>query len=538
MTKNRGRRPAGRHVAAGGPRFVAFPRARLRALLAFWVVCLVAVLARIAYLQTVRSDALSQMAVRQQSATVPLSASRGRIFDRHGRELATTMTVDSVFAVPRRIADRDAFAAAVGPILGIGPGALADRLDPSRYFQWLGRRITAQQRERLEALSLGDQIGFLAEDARRYPKGVLAAHLLGFVGIDSQGLAGLELSLDETLRGRPGEAIQPRDAIGREILEGRRVVTPARDGADVLLTIDEVIQHIAERELAQAVTAHRAVGGVAVVLDVRSGEILALANAPRFDPNSYQKVNARAWANRAIASVYEPGSTFKVLVTAAALDAGVITPRSTFFCPGTLRIPGNHVIREAHGEAHGTVRPVDVLRLSCNVGAAQIGAKMGATAMARYLSAFGIGTPTGVDLPGESPGILRPTSSWSAADVYTHAFGQGVATTPLQMAAAIAAIGNDGKRMRPYVVAQLRDANGRVRRVAEETPAAQVLRPEVARSVVSMLVRGTVDGTGQAAAIDGYTVAGKTGTAQKPGPSGGYAAGRYIASYVGLVPAS
>jgi cell division protein FtsI/penicillin-binding protein 2 len=406
------------------------------------------------------------------------------------------------------------------------------------YVQWLARSVTPRQRENLEALALGEQIGFLAEDARRYPKRELAAHILGFVGIDNQGLAGVELSLDTALRGRAGEAVQPRDAVGREILEGRRIVRASQNGADVLLTIDEVIQHIAERELSRAVEAHRAVGGTAVVLDVRSGEILALANAPRFDPNAYQETAAQSWANRAIAQAYEPGSTFKVFATAAALDAGVITAERAFFCPGTLRIPGNHVIREAHGEAHGSVRAVDVLRLSCNVGAAQIGALMGPATLSRYLAAFGIGRPTGVDLPGESPGILRPTSSWSAADVYTHAFGQGVAATPLQMAAAMAAIGNDGRRVRPHVVAHVRDASGRVEPLGDEKPAAQVLRPEIARAVVAMLVRSTVDGTGRAAAIDGYTVAGKTGTAQKPGPHGGYASGRYVASFLGLVPAS
>ncbi|MDR5683040.1 MAG: penicillin-binding transpeptidase domain-containing protein [Armatimonadota bacterium] len=523
----------------GGARagIATFPRGRIRFVLVAWLVCLLALLGRVGYLQTARADDLRRIAQRQQVDVVPVPASRGRIYDRNGRVLATNVLADSAYAIPNAVLRPHDFANKVGPVLGVPPGEILRRLERGGYFVWLARHLPADVAGRLRALRLDGQLGFLAEQRRAYPNGVLAAHVLGFAGVDNQGLSGVELQYDRALRGSPGEAVLLRDAMGREIPEGRRLLRPATDGADLVLTIDEVVQHIAERELASAAKQARARGGSVIVMDVRTGGVLALANYPRYNPNRYETADPQTWRNRAIADAYEPGSTFKIVVVAAALDAGRIGEDTTLSCPGYLVVPGNHRIREAHGVAHGRVLPADIVRLSCNVGAALTGARLGPANLHRYARQMGFGSPTGIDLPGESPGILRPVREWSGSDVYTISFGQGIATTPLQLVTAVATMANGGRRVRPHVVSLIRDADGRVRRVIEPTPGPQVLKPSVARAMMEMMVRTVTDGTGTAAAIEGYAVAGKTGTAQKPNPAGGYLAGRFVSSFVGIVPA-
>lgn len=511
-------------------------RGRIRWVLWGWMACLVALAGRVGYLQTVRSDALRAMAVRQQHDWVELPALRGRIYDRTGRELATNVPAESAYAIPRAIPDPDTFARQVAPIVGLPAERIRARLVPSRSFVWIARRLSPDVTRRLRALGRTGQLEFELEPRRRYPLGSLAAQVIGFVGIDNQGLSGLEAQFDEVLRGRPGRAVRLRDAVGREILEGRRVVDAPQNGSDLFLTLDAVVQHVAERELEQAVREYRARSGVAIVMDVHTGEVLALANVPRFDPNRYAAFAPDLWRNRAIADAYEPGSTFKLVVLAAALDAGVITPETTFYCPGFLRAPGGHRIREAHGEAHGTVRPVDIVRLSCNVGAALAATRLDPSHLYRAFLRFGFGRPTGIELPGESAGIVRPPESWSATDPYTAAFGQGIAVTPLQLATAVAAIANGGVVIEPSIVSLIRHADGRVVNTPVPRTGPRALRPETARRMLEMMVRTTIDGTGRSAAVDGYTVAGKTGTAQKPGPSG-YIPGKYVASFVGVVPA-
>jgi len=516
---------------------VCVSRGRIRWLFLGWVACLVALAGRVGYLQTVQSEVLRAMAIRQQQDWVELPALRGRIYDRAGRELATNVPAEYAYAIPRAIPDPDAFARQVAPIVGLPAERIRARLGPNRSFAWIARRLPPEVTARLRALRLTGQMGFEPEPQRRYPLGSLAAQVVGFVGIDHQGLSGLEARFDELLRGRPGRAVRVRDAVGREILEGRQVVQAPQNGSDLFLTLDAVVQHVAERELEQSVREHRARSGVAIVMNVGTGEVLALANVPRFDPNWYAAFPPDLWRNRAIADAYEPGSTFKLVVLAAALDAGVITPEATFFCPGFLRAPGGHRIREAHGEIHGTVRPVDIVRLSCNVGAALVAARLTPDDLYRAFLRFGFGRPTGIELPGESPGIVRPPETWSATDPYTAAFGQGIAVTPLQLTAAVAAIANGGVAVRPSIVSLVRSADGRVAKARSSRTGARVLRPEVAQRMLEMMVRTTIDGTGRSAAVEGYTVAGKTGTAQKPGPSG-YLPGKYVASFIGVVPAS
>ncbi len=492
---------------------------------------------RVAYLQTVRSEELRSLGLRQYTDSVPLPASRGRIFDRRGRVLAENLPVESAYAVPRRIQDPDAFARRVSAVLGIPPERIRIKLVPDRYFVWIARHLPPKTAQKLKTLGLHGQLGFEREERRHYPFGPLAAQVLGFTGIDNQGLYGLEAQYDALLRGIPGRAVRVRDALGREILEGRRVLDPPRNGSDLFLTLDAVVQHIAERELEEAVQVHRAKAGVAAVMDVRTGEVLALASVPRFDPNRYAEAPPDVWRHRAVAEVYEPGSTFKLVVMAAALEAGAVRPETTFYCPGYLVVPGGHRIREAHGEAHKAVRPVDIVRLSCNVGAALTADRLGPQRLYQAVLRFGFGRRTGIELPGEAMGIVRPPNAWSGPDLYTLAFGQGIAVTPLQLLRAAAAIGNGGLLVRPTLVAMVRRPDGLVEEPKPASPP-RVLSAATASRLLAMMERAVTDGTGRAAAIPGYTVAGKTGTAQKPDPRGGYLPGRYVASFVGIVPAS
>ncbi|MDR7564394.1 MAG: penicillin-binding protein 2 [Armatimonadota bacterium] len=525
---------SGRGPRKGSPEVLALSRRRLKLLAVVWLLSLAGVAGRVAYLQTAKFDNLRQLGRRQQVDTVTLPASRGRIYDRAGRELASNVVRDSVYAVPRAIRDPEAFARRVGPVLGMDPAAVVDRVRRGGYFVWLARQIPPEAAARLRELDLEQELGFEPEERRVYPAGSLAAHVLGFTGVDNQGLAGLELQYEEVLRGRPGRAVRVRDGLGREILEGRQVLSPGRRGSDLVLALDSVIQHVAERELERTVTQYRARGGAAVAMDVHTGGVLALASLPAFDPNRLPE-NEQAWRNRALDS-YEPGSTLKLATVAAALEEGVVEVRSRFTCPGFLRIPGGYVIREAHGEAHGRVDLAGVVRLSCNVAAAQVGSMLGPQRLHHFLTRFGFGQTTGVDLPGESGGILRPARQWSGTDPYVVSIGQGVAVTPLQLVRFVAAVANGGYLVRPHLAVAVRDPDGGLRRL-DAGERVRVLSPAVARALLRMMEGTVTDGTGTAAAVRGYRVAGKTGTAQKPSPHGGYEPGRYVASFVGVVPA-
>jgi cell division protein FtsI/penicillin-binding protein 2 len=493
--------------------------------------------ARLAQVQVVMADRLREMALRQQIATLSIPPHRGRILDRNGRPLAINIEMASIYAVPALIEDPRVFAAAVGPAVGESPAEIQRRLAGSgKYFAWVARKVKPEVVARVKALGLGDQIGFLTEDRRAYPNGSLAAHALGFVGIDNQGLGGIELAYDETLRGRAGSAVAERDGVGRLLMETRRIVEVPQNGSDLVLTIDQVIQHIAERELDKALGQTRAKRGLVLVLDPRSGEVLALASRPLFDPNAGNAARPEQWLNRVLAVTYEPGSTFKVFLTAAALDAGAVTPEERFLCNGSLRV-GSHIIRDAHGP-HGWQSVSDMVKNSCNVAAAQVATRLGKEALYRYIRAFGFGSATGIDLPGEVQGLVPPTVEWRGPGLQTIGFGQGIGTTALQILAASTAFANDGRLVRPRVVRAVRDPDGRVVKAMGTERLEQVVTPTTARAVLRMMTLVVEGGTGTQAAIDGYPVAGKTGTAQKPSPSGGYDPDRFVASFLGIAPVS
>jgi cell division protein FtsI/penicillin-binding protein 2 len=511
-------------------------RRRIAVLLGVLLLALGVLLARVAQLQAIEGPRLQALAHRQQFATIPLEPHRGLILDRRGRPLAVNLKATSVYAVPSAIPNQSAFARAVGPVLGLSEHEVRARLRGGRHFVWLARKVDAGVVERLTRLRLKRQIGFLTENRRAYPNGELAAHALGFVGIDNQGLSGVELSYDKTLRGDGGRAVAEQDGMGRLLVDTQRIVASPVDGSDILLTIDQVIQHLAERELSAAMTRTRAKRGSVTVMDPRTGEILALAIRPTYNPNAAGTVPAERWLPRPLADVYEPGSTFKVFLTAAALDAGVMETTDHVFCSGSIRVPGNHVIRDAHGLKHGWQTMGAVLKNSCNVGAAQIASRMGKSRLFDYIRRFGFGDPTGVDLPGEARGIVPRPSEWLGPALQTISFGQGIGATALQLLTAATAFANDGTMVRPYIVRGVRDSQGRLVKAVATESVRQVIQPHVARTVLEMMIGTVADGTGAQAAIDGYAVAGKTGTAQKPSPHGGYDPSRYVASFLGIVP--
>jgi len=512
-------------------------RWRVTVLCAVWIVSFVLLLARMVDLQVVRSGALARQAVRQQIESVQLPGRRGLIVDRMGRPLAVNVEVDSVFAVPRAIENSAEFARRVGPVLSLSSGEVLGRLRRGGpYFAWLARRQPMTAARGIRSLGLGDAIGILPESRRNYPAAGLAASVVGFTGLDDAGLAGLELQYDRLLRGTGGMGLADRDAIGRELVQTQRIVTPPRDGDTLVLSLDEVIQHIAERELGQALERSQARGGVVIVMDPHTGEILAMAALPSFDPNRYQSASPALWKSRAIADVYEPGSTFKLVLAAAALSSHAVTLEDRWSDPGQIRINGFTIHDAEPSEHFDSLGLADIVKYSSNVGAAQVATRVGKPVFAAYIRQLGFGRPTGIDLPGEAAGIIRPVSQWLGPSLQNIAFGQGISVTPMQLLVAASALATHGLAVHPHVVDVIRDPAGRVVATPGDHPA-RVIEPEVADQVYAMMREVVRSGTGIKAQLAGYVVAGKTGTAQRPGPSGGYEPGAYVASFVGVVPA-
>jgi cell division protein FtsI/penicillin-binding protein 2 len=502
---------------------------RIRLLLAVFVVAFGAMLLRAGWLQAVRADALARLARVQHREHVVLPARRGTIFDRTGGVLAIGEQATTVYADPRQITDPRSVALAAGKALRIPPGKLYPRLaDRSRGFVYVARQADPARAAALARRNLTG-IGFYPEERRSYPQGAIAAQVLGYAGVDNKGLAGLEVGLDRYLAGTPGSQTIVRDPSGRaiDVIDER----PEREGRDVYLTLDHAIQARVEAVLRRTVARWGAKDATAIVLDPRTGAILAMAVAPGFDANSFGRAPRDLQRDRAVTDTYEPGSTFKLVTVAGALSDGLVTPRTAF----TLRYEIHVADRVVHdAEPRGTERMTvaQILSRSSNVGAITLAEKLGAPGLAGWISRFGFGRTTGIDFPGESPGIVLPVSRWSGSTIGNVPIGQGIAVTPIQMASAYAAVANGGVWMRPHLVDHVADGG--------ETPlrSRRILSRGVARSLVRML-KGVVSesGTGYLAAVPGYQVAGKTGTAQKP-EHGSYSTGKYVASFVGFVPAS
>jgi cell division protein FtsI (penicillin-binding protein 3) len=509
-------------------------RARVVLLALSVAVGLLGLVARCAWLQIYKASDLLEQARSQQEQTITLDPLRGAIVDRNGKDLAVSLDVDSVFAEPSAIEDPGAVARKLEPILGLRAAELRERLAGGRHFAWLKRKVTPDLRRKVEALHLAG-IGFVRESRRYYPKRALAAHVLGACGVDNQGLDGLEFLYDRAIQGTPGRILALRDGRGGRVFDRSRVDPIVGDG--LALTIDEVIQYAAERELDAVMQDTGADGATVVVLRPRTGEVLALASRPTFDPNNYPAADDAARRDRAVTDYYEPGSTFKVVTAAAALDRGRVHPNEVIWCEnGSIQI-ANHLYKEDR-RPYGNLTFTDVLAKSSNVGAIKIGRRLRPDEFMATIRGFGFGSKTGIDLPGESPGLLRDVPQWSGLSQASLSMGQEIGSTPVQLAAMLAAVANDGVWVRPYVVQATIAPDGRraprPRGPDDERP---VISAATARALRKALQSVTIDGTAKAAALPGYSVGGKTGTAQKIDATGRYARGRYVSWFAGFVPA-
>jgi cell division protein FtsI (penicillin-binding protein 3) len=514
------------------PRVQWIRRIRIAAIVgAIWIL---AIAGRLYQLQVLRYEHYTSKAARQQQRVIKLDPPRGTIYDARGRELAVSVQVDSAYAVPPEIEDPVAAAAKLARVVpGLDAKKLARSLSADREFVWIARKLDPPVADAVKALDL-EGIHFLPESKRYYPMRELAAQVLGYVGTDNHGLAGLELLYNEKVAGKPGIRTVLRDARRGTVVAPGLSFAEAEPGQDLHLTLDAAIQHIVERELEKAVHEHGASRGIAVFLDPRTGGVLAMASYPGFDPNDFGRYGSGRWRNRAIMDVYEPGSTFKIVTAAAALGSGMVHATDVFDCEmGGITVYGKRI---RDHKAFGRLTFAEVLAKSSNVGVIKAALIIGDQRLYSTIKGLGFGRPTGIDLPGEGSGILHPMERWGMRGKAYISFGQGVSVTPLQLAAAVTAVANGGTLLRPHVVAGV--GRGDMVQASFAAPAVvgHPIAPATARELSRLLEGVVTGGTGRGAGVNGYRVAGKTGTAQIP-VAGGYSHSGYLPSFVGFAPA-
>src|SRR6266536_1961530 len=504
------------------------------ALIVFWML---AIGVRLVYLQVSQHDNLVERARKQQQQTLQINPQRGTLLDRDLRELARSVDTDSIFVAPDEITEidgagsiADGLATVLGPDRHVLSTQLQEAKENGRRVIWIARRLTPEQAEKIDALKLPG-VHSRKEPKRYYPNCSLAAHVLGFVGLDGAGLGGVEQTYNEMVTGEPGRVFLEKDSNGKAY---ESFEIPAKTGQTIILTIDQSIQYRAEQALANAVSQSRAKSGTAIVLNPRTGEILALANAPTFDPNSVGTAKPEVRSNWALQNVYEPGSTFKIIAFSAAIEKGLVTPDGRIDCQmGSITVAGR-LIHDHH--SFGTLTISEALAKSSNVAAIKLALRVGNDTMYDYITRFGFGSRTGIELPGETPGLLRPVSRWQASSIGSIAIGQEIGITPLQMAAAFGALANNGVRVAPHLVREIRTPSGAT--VYRSNPEQhRVIGAATASSLRRMLEGVTISGTAKLAQLNGYTAAGKTGTAQKIDPkTRTYSATKHVASFVGFAP--
>lgn len=514
----------------------SYLRVRIFVVLGFFFVFFSAILFRAFQLQVLDSPDLKKRAMKQHRKTLNIQSKRGDIYDRNLKELAVSIEVDSIFAQPNKIESQRTTAKVLAPILGVPSFVLEKKFKSSSNFVWLKRQVDLKDEQRSIVKEL-DGIGIMKESRRFYPNRQLASNIIGFTGLDANGLEGVERYYDNMLKGASAKFTSDKDAMGRVLLYEDLDKTVPVQGMVVELTIDKTIQYVAEKALKKAVDGSGAKGGTAIVMDPVTGEILAMANQPSFDPNDLKKFENKHWRNGAIADAFEPGSTFKLFLIAAALDENIIKTSSSFFCEnGSYRV-SDRVFHDH--EDYGWLNIPQIVKYSSNIGSAKIGERLGKVQLYRYMKAFGFGAKTGIDLPGEATGSLRHYNSWSNVTLHTVSFGQGVSVTGIQLVTALSSIANGGFLMKPYIVKSIKEPGGKV--ITESNPVVvrRIISEDTAGKMTDMLVGVTKEGgTGVKAALSDFEVAGKTGTAQKPDFNrGGYASGAYIASFFGFTPA-
>jgi cell division protein FtsI (penicillin-binding protein 3) len=492
------------------------------------------VLFRLFTLQVLQAAELTVKADRQHRKAVTVEGGRGGIFDRQGRVLAMNLDVPSVFGVPASLENPSGVAHDLARVLHVRADEIERKLRQERSFVWIARKLDPEQGRHLERLSL-EGIGTVLEGRRYYPKGPLLAHVLGFAGMDGQGLEGVERRYDRYLQGEKQQVVLQRDALGRTVFpRGLNEQAPA-PGHNVTLTIDEVIQYIAEKELDEAVTSSRAKSGTAIVMDPRTGAILAMAVNPKFDPNVMRATTPDHWRNRALTDTYEPGSTMKVVIAAAALEERVMEPGTMVFAENGRMEVASRVIHDH--EKYGWLTFAQVIQHSSNIGTVKTAMKLGEERLYRYFRAFGFGERAEIDLPGEVPGQVKEPKDWERQSLASKAIGQEILITPLQLVTAVSAVANGGWLMRPYIASEIRDAQGTVMLQAGPQVRRRPISAETAQALAGILEGVVTSGTGGRAAVPGFRVAGKTGTAQKLDPqTGAYSKTLTVASFAGFAP--
>ncbi|HSL93200.1 MAG TPA: penicillin-binding transpeptidase domain-containing protein, partial [Bacillota bacterium] len=508
-------------------------RPRLFWMLFIYSMILAGLVGRLGFIQFVRGAELGRLSLGQWAKEVPAEPKRGIIYDRLGRELAITTEADTVVAIPAQILDPDATAAQLAAVLGMPRETVRERITRERSLVYVARAVTPAEAKGVRDLALPG-ISFMVENRRYYPHAHLASQLLGFVGVDGHGLAGVEYTLEGKLAGTPAEVILPVDEAGEPLPDSKPSYTPPVDGLSVYLTIDEVIQHIVERELRTVMEQHDPTSVLAVAIDPRNGQILAMAGLPDFDPNSFNIYPDALWRNASISSSFEPGSTFKIVTAAAALNENVISEEDEYTCVGYIEVAGRRLHCHVLG-GHGTLSFTEAVYKSCNPGFVEIGQALGAQTLFSYIDAFGFGKRTGIELPGEASGIMFDRIG--PVELATTSFGQGPAVTPLQQVLAVSAVANGGVLYEPSIVKEIRDAAGNLVEQREPVVSGYPITEDTSQRMNIILAGVVAEGGGRNAYLEEYNVAGKTGTAQVPKPGGGYYDDRYVASFIGYAPA-
>jgi len=499
-----------------------------------FIVFLILCIARLFYIQFFRSKHLLGIAKKQHNLFVELEPRRGTIFDSNLKPQAVNVSADSVFASPDEISDKDkeTIIKELTRILGKKSDYLRDRLYRDKSFIWLSRKITPDQSDEIKSLDLKG-IGMVKESKRCYPNGYLTSQVIGFAGLDNTGLEGIEFDYNGHLKGENGFALFLRDARQKKLEIWESMIFP-QDGYNVVLTIDEVIQYIAERELDKAFKKYNAKGASIIVMDPYTGEILAMANRPTFDLNNYNRSSREKMRNRAICDLFEPGSVFKIITLASALEEKKVVEEDKFFCEnGEYRV-ASHTLHDHR--PHGWLTFREVIEKSSNIGTVKVAQLLGNELLYKYIRLFGFGEKLGIDLPGEISGIIRPPSRWSKISITAIPIGQEVGVTLLQLATAVSVIANGGELMRPFVVKEIRDKHGEVIKSFSPSVIRRVISQETAMRARDVLSGVVTQGTGRRAKIKGISAAGKTGTAQKLDPNGAYSHSKFIASFIGFAP--
>ena len=513
--------------------YISNYRPRSEAVFLFFLVFLIFCISRLFFIQSFRSSYLAGIAKRQHNLYVELEPRRGVIYDSNLKPQTINILLDSLYATPGEIKNKEEVIKKTSNILNLSPSYIRERVNRKKNFIWLARKITPAQSEAIKKLNLKG-LGFLKESRRSYPNSHLTSHIIGFAGLDNAGLEGLEAVYDKYLKGEPGWALFLRDAHQKKLNLWEKMVLP-KDGYDLVLTIDEVVQYIAERELDKAFKSSNAKGASIVVMDPHTGAILAMANRPTYDLNEHSKVSQDRVRNRAICDMFEPGSVFKIVTASAALEENRVNEEDKFFCENGAYRVANHILHDH--QPHGWLTFRQVIEESSNIGTTKVAQLLGPETLFKYIKLFGFGSQLGIDLAGEIPGSAKEPRLWSKVSIGAVPIGQEIGVTALQLASAISVIANGGQLMKPYVVREIRDKNGEVIKTFSPTLIRKAISLDTAARVKKILVGVVEEGTGKLAKISGVTAAGKTGTAQKLEPNGAYSHNKFVASFIGFAPA-